>query len=51
MSEELAKAAFDGDVQAIRRLLDEGADIDAEGRNWNPLQAAIGMDRSPASSS
>jgi hypothetical protein len=41
MSEELAKAAFDGDVETVRRLLDEGADVDARGRNWSPLHAAI----------
>ena len=41
MSEELAKAAFDGDVETVRRLLDEGAEIDAQGRNWNPLHTAI----------
>jgi ankyrin repeat protein len=41
MSEELAKAAFDGDVETVRRLLDEGAEIDEQGGNWNPLHAAI----------
>jgi hypothetical protein len=37
MNEELAKAAFDGDVDTVRRLLDQGAEIDSEGRNWTPL--------------
>jgi hypothetical protein len=41
MGEELAKAAFDGDVEALRRLLEGGADIDQDGRNWNPLHGAI----------
>jgi ankyrin repeat protein len=41
MSEELARAAFDGDVETVRRLLDEGGAIDEQGRNWNPLHAAI----------
>jgi ankyrin repeat protein len=41
MADELAKAAFDGDVEAVGRLLDNGADIDAEGHVWNPLHAAI----------
>src|SRR5436305_12837502 len=41
MSDELSTAAFDGDVEAVRRLLDAGADVNAEGRHWNPLHAAI----------
>ena len=41
MSDELAQAAFDGDVVAVGRILDAGADIDGEGRSWNPLHAAI----------
>ncbi len=44
MSEEappLVQAAFRGDIQAVDRQLDSGADIDAAGRVWNPLHAAI----------
>jgi hypothetical protein len=41
MSEELEKAAFVGDVEAIERLLDVGANIDSDGRIWNALHAAI----------
>ncbi|HZM91475.1 MAG TPA: ankyrin repeat domain-containing protein [Blastocatellia bacterium] len=41
MSDELIKAVFDGDVDAVRRLLDAGDDIDADGRIWNPLHVAI----------
>ena len=41
MSDELIKAVFDGDVDAVRRLLDAGDYIDADGRIWNPLHVAI----------
>lgn len=41
MSDDLVRAAFDGDVEAVARLLDEGADIEAGGGLWNPLHAAI----------
>jgi ankyrin repeat protein len=41
MSEELEKAAFAGDVEAVERLLDAGANIDRDGRIWNALHAAI----------
>ena len=41
MSDDLAQAAFDGDLQQVARLLDAGADINQDGRNWNPLHAAI----------
>jgi hypothetical protein len=39
--EEREKAAFVGDVEAIERLLDAGANIDSDGRIWNALHAAI----------
>jgi hypothetical protein len=42
--ELLARAAFDGNIAEVTRLLDVGADIDAEGTNWNPLHAAIEND-------
>jgi len=41
MRELLTQAAFDGDVAELARLLDNGANIDAEARNSNPLHAAI----------
>ena len=39
--ERLVQAAFSGNVDEVTRLLDEGMDIDATGRNWNALHAAI----------
>lgn len=40
-SEMLAQAAFDGDLDLVTSLLQAGVDIDAPGRNCNPLHAAI----------
>lgn len=40
-SELLEQASFDGDLSMVKSLLQEGADINALGRNWNPLHAAI----------
>ena len=37
----LTDAAFRGDLEAVKALLVQGADINAEGRVWNPLHAAI----------
>jgi ankyrin repeat protein len=45
MSEELARAAFDGDTKKVAKLLDAGAPINAKGRNWTPLHAAIENDQ------
>lgn len=39
--ELLVQAAFCGNLDEVARLLDEGTDIDAIGRNWNALHAAI----------
>jgi uncharacterized protein len=44
-SEELAQAAFDGNIGRITDLLDAGAPINAKGRNWTPLHAAIENER------
>ena len=44
MSDELVRAAFEGDVAAVARLLEAGADVDADGRIWNALHAAIEND-------
>ncbi len=41
VSDELAQAAFDGDTERVTELLDAGASINAAGRNWTPLHAAI----------
>jgi Ankyrin repeats (3 copies) len=42
VSDELIQAAFDGDVERVTRLLDDGADIGGDGRgHWNALHAAI----------
>ena len=43
--ERLAQAAFDGNIAEVKRLIDTGADIDADGRNWNPIHAAIENDK------
>jgi ankyrin repeat protein len=40
-SDELRHAAFDGDLEAVVRLLDAGADVDGTGTESNPLHAAI----------
>ena len=45
ISVDLSNAAFDGDLQTVERLLDEGADIEAIGKVWNPLHAAIENER------
>jgi hypothetical protein len=45
MSEELAQAAFDGDTEKVAELLDAGAPVNAKGRNWTPLHAAIENER------
>jgi hypothetical protein len=44
-AEPLADAAFSGDLAAVKRLIALGADINAEGRVWNPLHAAIENDQ------
>jgi ankyrin repeat protein len=41
VGDHLVRAVFEGDLQAVERLLDAGADIDAEGRIWNALHTAI----------
>ena len=41
VSDDLARAAFDGDTSRVAQLLDAGAPIDAPGRYWTPLHAAI----------
>jgi ankyrin repeat protein len=40
-TEDLVQAAFEGRTDDVRRLLDQGVPIDAPGKNWNPLHAAI----------
>jgi uncharacterized protein len=40
-TERLVQAAFEGKMEEVRDLVHLGADIDAVGRNWNPLHAAI----------
>lgn len=40
-TEALVRAAFEGDLQLIRTLLDAGTDVDGWGRVWNPLHAAV----------
>jgi ankyrin repeat protein len=40
-AEALARACYDGDLDLVRELVEAGADVDAMGRNWNPLHAAI----------
>jgi ankyrin repeat protein len=37
----LVQAAFDGDVETARRLLDAGVPVDSANDNWNALHAAI----------
>jgi uncharacterized protein len=39
--EALVQACFDGDTAHIHALVRAGIDINASGRNWNPLHAAI----------
>jgi|SRR5215468_2117825 len=40
-TEDLVKASFDGRLDLVRSLTEEGANINGMGRNWNPLHAAI----------
>ena len=40
-TEELVQASFDGNLNHVRALLEEGVDINGMGRIWNPLHAAI----------
>jgi uncharacterized protein len=40
-ADALAQACFDGDLDTVRSLLASGFDINAMGRNWTPLHAAI----------
>lgn len=44
-SEALTDAAFNGDLDTVRSLIEAGADVNAVGRVWNPLQAAIENDQ------
>jgi ankyrin repeat protein len=44
MIDELVQAVFEGDVAEVARLLEAGADVDADGRIWNALHAAIEND-------
>ena len=39
--DQLIDAAFEGDLDAVERLIAQGTSINAEGRVWNPLHAAI----------
>jgi ankyrin repeat protein len=40
-TDDLVQASFDGHLDHVRTLLEEGVDIDGTGRIWNPLHAAI----------
>ena len=40
-AQSLVRAAFDGDVETVRRLLDAGASVESANDNWNALHAAI----------
>ncbi|MBL8261960.1 MAG: ankyrin repeat domain-containing protein [Xanthomonadaceae bacterium] len=40
-NELLVQAAFDGNLDELTRLLMDGGNVDAEGRYWNALHAAI----------
>ena len=44
-SEALTDAAFNGDLDIMRSLVEDGADVNAVGRVWNPLHAAIENDQ------
>lgn len=44
-SEALTDAAFNGDLDTISSLIEAGADVNAVGRVWNPLHAAIENDQ------
>jgi uncharacterized protein len=39
--DDLVQAAFEGNIERVKSLLAAGAGINALGRNWNPLHAAI----------
>jgi ankyrin repeat protein len=40
-TEELVQACFSGRLDLVQSLVEEGVDINAMGRIWNPLHAAI----------
>ena len=40
-AEVLTEACFNGHLDVVTFLIQSGADINALGRNWNPLHAAI----------
>jgi len=45
----LLKAAGQGDVPTLQRLLDEGMDVDTRGKDgWTPLMLAAGAGQQPA---
>ena len=46
-ADALTDAAFNGDLDAVRTLVEAGADVNTEGRVWNPLHAAIENNQSP----
>lgn len=39
--DKLVAASFIGDLRKVKQLIDDGADINFLGKNWNPLHAAI----------
>ncbi|MFY9222675.1 MAG: ankyrin repeat domain-containing protein [Blastocatellia bacterium] len=39
--EKLIVASFIGDLRKVKELIDDGADVNFLGKNWNPLHAAI----------
>lgn len=45
IGDELAAAAFAGNLEEVTRLLDAGSDINGQGRIGNPLHAAIENDK------
>jgi ankyrin repeat protein len=40
-TEDLVQASFDGRLDLVRSLTEEGVNINGMGRNWTPLHAAI----------
>lgn len=46
-ADALTDAAFNGDLEAVRTLVEAGADVNTKGRVWNPLCAAIENNHSP----
>ncbi|MCI0662098.1 MAG: ankyrin repeat domain-containing protein [Acidobacteria bacterium] len=40
-TEDLVQASFDGRLDLVRSLIEEGVNINRMGHNWNPLHAAI----------